>query len=392
MMRSRALRLALLAVLTACAEPPPAIRATMSVGDAMRGDTAGFLRADAPRTFVFPDDHGPHPGYRIEWWYYTGNLDAIDGRRFGFQLTFFRSAQAPVAIERASAWAANDVYMAHFALTDAQRGRFHASERFARAAAGLAGAQAAPFRVWLENWSAESMAGDGSVERGAADARAILPLRLRAAADDVALDLVLETGTPFVLQGDRGLSAKGPGPGNASYYFSFTRMPAHGTVRTDDGEHRVTGAAWMDREWSTSALGDDVAGWDWFALQLDDGADLMVYRLRREDGTRDPFDAGVLVDADGALHRLAADDFALDILQWWRSPLDGARYPARWRLRVPQAAIDVEIVPVLADQELNLTVRYWEGAVDVRGTRAGRPLRGRGYLEMTGWAAPPPTR
>lgn len=361
----------LLLLFCACSSEPNEVRATLSLADAMAsGDTAGFLRAVEPRVFDFPSDHGPHPGYRVEWWYVTGNLEDDAGRRFGFQLTFFRSAQTPQPPERSSAWAAADIWMAHFALSDPANERFFADERFARGAAGLAGAQADPFRVHLEDWSVESMEDD-----------ATFPVRLRASSPELSLDLVLERGKPPVLQGESGLSRKGPEPGNASYYYSLTRMPAQGTVSVDGRAHEVRGSAWLDREWSTSALGRDLVGWDWFALQLDDGRDLMLYQLRRTDGSEDAFSAGVLVSADGVATRLTAADFALTPLGDWRSSLDEVTYPREWRVEVPAHRLMLTVTPVLADQELNLTVRYWEGAVDVTGSAGGR-----GYLEMTGYA------
>lgn len=353
----------------ACGDAPREVRTGLSLAEAMGGDTTGFRRATAPREFVFPGDHGPHPGFRVEWWYFTGNLTGENGRRFGFMLTFFRSAQTPEPVDRASAWAADDLWMAHFALTDAGGERHLAFERFARGAAGLAGARAEPFRVHLEDWTVASV-----------DPATTFPVRIEAAGGDVALTLTLDRGRPPVLQGDAGLSRKGPEPGNASYYYSLTRMPAHGTVSIGETTHRVEGTAWTDREWSTSALSPDLAGWDWFALQLDDGTDLMLYQLRRHDGTASPFSAGMLVPAGGEPVRLGANEFRLAPEGSWRSALDGAGYPATWRVRVPARDLDLTVTPIIEDQEMDLTVRYWEGAVDVGGNRGGV-----GYLEMTGY-------
>jgi predicted secreted hydrolase len=352
--------------------------ATIAVGDALgSGDLAGFARALGPRPFSFPDDHGPHPEFRTEWWYYTGNLETAAGRHVGFQLTFFRTALAPpdrgASVGGASAWRANQLYLAHFALTDTAGGRFYAASRLSREALGLSGARAQPFRVWLEDWSAESDVAGG------------FPVRLRAADGDVAIDLVLESGKPVTLQGDRGWSAKGPEPGNASYYYSFTRMPARGTVRVGGESLDVSGLAWMDREWSTSALGRDLAGWDWLALQLDDGRDVMVYQLRRRDGAPDPHSAGTLIATDGSTRALAREDATLEVLDRWTSPASRVRYPSRWRLTIPTADLAVEITPRLAAQELIVGTRYWEGAVRVQGTAGGRLVSGRGYVELVGY-------
>lgn len=365
------LTIAAVAALTACAAPAPSTepRARLAVAEAMTGgDTAGFARAVEPRPFVFPRDHGPHPEYAIEWWYYTGNLQSSEGRRFGFQFTIFRTGLMPGDPERPSEWAANSIYMAHFALSDISGGRFHAFERFSRGAAGLAGAQSEPFRVWLEDWVVEGLGPDGT------------PMRLRAAEGDVAIDLTLTAGKPPVLQGDRGLSQKSADAGNASYYYSFTRMPISGTVRVGSAAHQVSGLGWMDREWSTSALGEEQVGWDWFALHLDDGRDLMFYQLRLRDGSIDPYSKGVLVSAEGTAQRLNADDVLLEPLDYWTSPRSGATYPARWRLRIPAEAIDLTLTPLLADQELPVTVVYWEGAVAISGSAGGS-----GYIEMTGY-------
>jgi predicted secreted hydrolase len=334
----------------------------------------GYLRALAPRPFQFPADHGPHEGFRTEWWYWTGNLETADGRAFGYQLTLFRSALAPRAPERESAWAARQVYMAHFTLTDVKAGRFYPFERFAREAQGLAGAQGAPFRVWVEDWEAKSE-GPG-----------FSPLTLSARAGDVSLQLTLEEGKAPVLQGERGLSQKGREPGNASYYYSLTRMPSRGHVTVRGERFAVSGESWMDREWSTSALSGGQVGWDWFALQLNDGSELMYYQLRGKDGSVDPLSAGVLVSPQGEVVRLDRDSLKLEVLEQWESPRGGLRYPAKWRVSVPDRQLRLTVTPRVADQELPLSVRYWEGAVAVEGVREGVAVAGRGYVELTGYA------
>ncbi len=334
-------------------------------------ETEGFERALGPRAFAFPEDHGPHERFKLEWWYFVGNLATVDGRRFGFQLTFFRQAMAPETPERGSAWATAQLYMAHFALSDVDGGRFHSFERVSRGALGLAGARAAPFEVRLEDWRAAS-AGSG-----------LLPLELRAQDGEVALELTLTNAKPLVLQGEAGLSRKSAEPGSASYYYSFTRLPASGTVRLGESSWEVTGDAWLDREWSTSGLGDDHLGWDWFALQLDNGRDLMCYRLRRRAGGDEPFSHGALVEPGGGKRHLRREDFELTVLDHWRSPR-GSVYPSRWRLWVP-GELDLEIEPLLADQELDVSFRYWEGAVTVRGIGDSRAVSGRGYVELVGY-------
>lgn len=352
---------------------PSRVEARLSAADALGGaDTVGYARAAASRRFEFPADHGPHPEYRNEWWYVTGNLRTREGRRFGVQVTFFRTAVSTEAPELASDWSTRQLYMAHFALTDVENGAFYAFERFDRGALALAGAQARPFRVWLGDWLLES-----------AVAGTTFPLRLQARQGAVAVDLQLDRGKPVVLQGRDGLSQKGPEPGNASYYYSLTRMPARGELRLDGRRFELDGTAWLDREWGTSALSDDLVGWDWFALQLDDGHDLMFYRLRRADGSAGRAD-GSLVGPDGSAAPLAAADVRLEPLRRWTSP-GGVRYPSGWRLAVPGEALELEITPLVRGQELDLAFRYWEGAVQVEGTAAGRPVGGVGYVELTGY-------
>lgn len=358
-------------------EGGPRVQATMTVAEAMGGDTTGYLRAIEPRRFSFPEDHGPHHGYRHEWWYFTGNLETAEGRRFGYQLTFFRSALTAEPEDRESAWGASDAYMAHFALTDAAGNRFYAFDRFARDAVGLAGARAEPFLVHVEDWEAKAVG------------MTAFPARLRAADGEVAIDLVVDQGKAPVLQGDDGLSRKGPEVGNASYYYSLTRMPTEGTIRVGGREYHVRGTSWMDREWGTSALGPEQVGWDWFSLQLSDGSELVFFELRRSDGTRDPHDYAAVVAPDGSKRNLAAGAVRLEVLDTWASPLDGIRYPSRWRVLIPDERIDLIVTPVLADQELDVAVRYWEGAVDVTGESAGHPVTGRGYVELTGYGDEP---
>ncbi|MGQ0657805.1 MAG: lipocalin-like domain-containing protein [Chromatiales bacterium] len=360
--------------LSGCDEPaaPTTVPVTRLLGAA--GLDHGYARAEQLREFRFPADHGAHPRFRSEWWYFTGNLRTGDGRLFGYQLTFFRFALSPHPVTSArSSWRSNELYLAHFALTDIEGRRFHAFERSSRTALEIAGASAEPFAVWLDNWSARS------------DAGAFAP-RLRAAAEDARIDLQLSPGKPVVLQGDRGLSRKGVRPGDASYYYSLTRMPTSGTVTLAGRVFHVEGASWMDREWSTSALEPEQVGWDWFALQFEDGRDLMFYRLRRRDGSVDPHSAGVLVGADGSTTPVSHNAVITDELSTWRSSRSGVRYPARWRLRVPSADLDVEIQPLLADQELDLSVRYWEGAIRFVGAGNGKSVAGVGYAELVGYA------
>jgi predicted secreted hydrolase len=347
--------------------------------------TLGYLRAQGPMNLEFPADHGPHLDYQTEWWYYTGNLVTDRGQRFGYQLTFFRRALAPPPLraERESAWAADQVYMAHFALTDVAGRRYQAFEGFARGAAGLAGAQAAPYHVWLEDWQVEEV--EPGVMRmhartGYRDRHPVQPQ------EGLALDLMLVDRKGPILHGDRGYSPKGPQTGNASYYYSLTRLETSGTVQLGAASYKVSGLSWMDHEWSTSGLTADQVGWDWFSIQVDDGSELMVFQLRKEDGSIDPFSSGTFIAPDGSTRRLGRDEFEIRIEATWRSPRTGATYPARWTVIVPAEGLELKIEPHLADQELTVSHAYWEGAVRVEGERASHPVRGNGYVEMTGYA------
>ena len=352
--------------------PEPGVQARLV---AQAEESTGFRRASQPASLAFPLDHGPHPDYQTEWWYYTGNVQTTGGRHFGYQLTFFRRALVPPPLwqDRDSAWAAEQVYMAHLALTDVARNSHQAFERFSRGAVGLAGAQALPYRVWLDDWSVQEI-NPGIVH-------------LQAAQGDLGLDLLLTDRKGPILQGDQGYSQKGPDPGNASYYYSQTRLETSGVIQVADGRHEVTGLSWMDHEYSTSSLAADQVGWDWFSLQLEDGSELMVFQLRREDGTVDPFSSGTFVEADGGPRTLEHDAFEIRVEETWRSPRSGATYPARWTIIVPDMDLALRLEPHLADQELNLSYAYWEGAVRIQGMRAGQTVHGAGYVELTGYAS-----
>ncbi|MGR8919563.1 MAG: lipocalin-like domain-containing protein, partial [Gammaproteobacteria bacterium] len=332
---------------------------------------SGFKRAERKRTLEFPRDHGAHVGYRTEWWYFTGHLDDASGGSFGFQLTLFRFELDARDDASVSAWRTPRVILGHFALSDLAERRFHAFERLSRALPGIAGVSAAPRGIFLDDWSIEHH-DDGD-------------WRLHAAQQGIELTLSLTPASALVAQGDGGLSQKSSLPGNASYYYSVPRLAARGQLELDGATHAVAGEAWLDREWSTSALDRGQQGWDWFALHLDDGASLMFYQLRRTGGGVDPHSAGSYVDADGHLVRLAHDDVVATPLRYWTSPRTGTRYPRAWRLSVPALELELELEARFASQEWRGQFRYWEGAISVSGTRAATAIAGRGYLEMTGY-------
>lgn len=344
----------------------------ISLSKAM-GETpdTGFSKAERVREFIFPVDHGPHPDFRTEWWYFTGNLESDDGRQLGYQFTVFRTAVSSRKRDGTSAWGSNQIYMAHFAVSDISGKRFYFDERFSRDGNELAGAQAEPLRVWLEDWE---ISGADSALR-----YELPPLRITARGNEFGIDLSMEATKPYVLQGDSGLSQKGSKKGNASYYYSYTRLNTAGTITLANEEMKVNGNSWMDREWSTSALSEGQRGWDWFALQLDDSTELMYYQMRNNYGTADTFSKGVIVDKNGQSTLLKKDDVTLEVTEYWTSN-SGTRYPSGWLLAIPGSGVRLKISPALENQLLDVSVKYWEGAVRVEGSATGK-----GYVELTGY-------
>lgn len=361
-----------------CSHNKQQLEATLSVSDALSGSVIeGFSQALKPVKFTFPRDHGPHPRFRNEWWYYTGNLITDNGRHFGYQVTFFRTALSPYHIKRSSMWATKDIYMAHFAVTDVENEKFYAFDRFSRDGMELAGAIADPFRVWLEDWYVEGEKGK------------TFPLKINLSQDNISLELILKSDKSFILQGNKGLSQKSSKPGNASYYYSFTRMDTEGNIKIDEESFHVSGLTWMDREWSTSALDENQAGWDWFSLQLSDGREIMFYQMRLKDGTADPLSNGTIVEKDSSTRKLSIQDVSLKVLDYWKTPDGRVTYPSKWNLKIPSEKAELEITPHINNQELNVTVRYWEGAVKVKGTFNGENVSGNGYVELTGYSEMP---
>ena len=336
--------------------------------------------------YEFPRDHFNHPGYKTEWWYYTGNVTAADGRRFGFELTFFRQgiARAQAASKNGgSVWKADDIFLAHLALSDLDGRVFYHTERVNRAGPGLAGADEASRRIWNGNWE---------VRFGAAHAGEETPQELRAVCDDFSLRLTLRPQKPPVIHGANGVSQKGAGAGQASHYISYTRLEAAGVVEIAGRGFQVAGTAWMDHEFFTNQLTAEQTGWDWISIQLANNEELMLYRLRRRDGTVDPFSAGTFVEANGAAHHLASSDFSFAPGATWESPASGARYPVRWSILILSLRLELDVLTPLDAQELVSGhagwPTYWEGAVTVRGIERAQAVDGVGYLEMTGYDRP----
>jgi predicted secreted hydrolase len=350
-----------------CLLGPP----STSGGEAFRLALPGYR-------FVFPRDHASHEEFKTEWWYYSGHLQTDDDVRFGYQLTFFRVGVDPsLRGDPRSRWAVRDLYLAHFALSDLRQRRFLYWERRSRGALGSAGASTTTLNVWNGDWAVTA--------NGAAH-------HLIARFEGYAIDLTLSQIKPLAIHGRDGVSQKAEGPGRASHYYSLSRMATAGTLTVAGRTERVTGSSWMDHEFGSNQLTPSQVGWDWFALQLEDGAELMLYQLRQKDGTPDPHSSGSLIDPDGSVEHLPLKAFQLEPQEFWGSPKSGGRYPVRWGLRIPGHGIDLTVAAAFPDQELETSkstqVTYWEGSVTVSGTADGQPISGRGYLEMTGYAAP----
>jgi predicted secreted hydrolase len=338
---------------------------------------SGFRQATPGWTFEFPRDHGAHPEFQTEWWYYTGHLRADDGRRYGFELTFFRvGVDAEPA--RTNAWELRDLALAHFAISDIDGRTFTFYEKVNRMSRFTAAAATGRLDLFNEGWSAAELP-DGT-------------WRIRAAAEGDAIDLVLRAAKPPAEHGTDGVSVKGPDEGAASHYYSMTRLSADGTIRAGGRAQRCRGQAWMDHEFSTSILGREQEGWDWFSLQLDDGTELMLYQMRNRDGSIDRASSGSFIDPQGRVETLGASEYRIEPVGTWRSPKSGGIYPMGWRISVPGMGIALEVAEEMRDQELVTTsstgVAYWEGAVTARGTLRGAAVSALGYVEMTGYAAP----
>jgi predicted secreted hydrolase len=336
-----------------------------------------WQQAVGPRTWSFPRDHGAHPEFRTEWWYFTGNLRDGAGNRYGYQLTFFRQGVRLKPANPGNPWSLRDIYPAHFALTDVRNGSFRFAEQVTRSGPGLSGAATDGMNVWNLGWSARMKGGS---------------IMLHARHEGMELSLELEPRKPLVLQGEKGLSRKGPGEGQASYYYSFTDLVTKGTIKTPDTQMpvQVEGVSWLDQEFGSNVLSKDQIGWDWFSIHLSDGRDLMLFFLRKKDGTMEKESSGTLVDPDGKSRHLKLGEIRMQVLGTWKSAKSGGTYPSRWQISIPAAGIDLQLAPLVADQELitsgSTGVTYWEGAVEGTGESSGRPVTCEGYVEMTGYS------
>ena len=363
----------------------------LSYGAQAAESKAEFKLAVPPYTYQFPRDHNSHPAYATEWWYYTGHLQSKDGRKFGYQLTWFRTALAPT-IDRKSKWAARDLMFAHFALTDEKGQTFYFTDRIGRANLGMNGADtdSKTPRIWCGDWALRFGGKTGETQqiraRGQSDARATN-------GQDFALDLKQIALKSATIHGENGVSQKSAGKGRASHYYSFTRLQTSGTIVVGNERLSVTGQSWFDHEYGSNQMDASQVGWDWFSLQLSDGRELMVYRLRLKNGKTEPLSSGTLVEKNGKPRHLKLADFRLTPLSNWKSAATGATYPAKWRIDLPREKMSLTVTPTVANQELRpsrtgANLAYWEGSVTASGTLKGRAIGGAGYLEMTGYASP----
>ncbi len=337
--------------------------------------TKDFKKAIGPKKFVFPDDFGSHDLYETEWWYYTGNLFNEKGRQFGYQLTFFRRG-LPVLTNpenRNTSWATNQIYLAHLSVTDVENSQHYQFKSLSRGGEiGLAGTKSNPlFQVWLYDWSVIQTGQDR--------------FTLHAAKDDIAIDLNLLDMKGVVFNGDRGLSQKGPEIGNASYYFSQTRLKTEGTMVVNGESLDVTGFSWMDHEFGTSALGKGQVGWDWFSIQLNSNEELMLFQIRDAEGNISQYSSGSYITSDGKLLSITNEDFKIEVLDTWKTS-DGYEYPSSWSITSEKLKADIKINPMIKDQENKLFFRYWEGSVHITGFIDDQAVNGFGYVELTGYA------
>lgn len=337
-----------------------------------------FTDAVPGYVFTFPADHASHPAYQSEWWYYTGHLDAASGETFGYQLTFFRVGFPPRAAggRPASRWRFRDLVLAHFAVSDEKRREFRYFERLGRAALGLADARTDRYEVFTGGWQA-GLVGNAH--------------RLTARSGGVAIDLTLIPRKPPVVHGQRGVSQKADCAGCSSHYYSLTRLATRGTLERDGVRLAVTGTSWMDHEFGAGKLAPGMPGWDWYSVHLSDDTELMLYHLRGADGLPVPASSGTFVRADGTWRHLPREAFRVTAMGAWPSPHSKAIYPMGWAIEVPVEDLTLTLKPAFSAQELDTTastgVTYWEGSMSAEGHRSGAPITGRGYVELTGYAA-----
>jgi predicted secreted hydrolase len=346
-----------------------------------------FKRALPGRVFSFPQDYFSHPEFKTEWWYYSGHLKSLgqDKKTFGYQLTFFRTGLTRDTKNQKSKWSIQDLYLAHLAITDESKKKFHYLEKISRGSLGEAGATPykpgeKTFRIWIEDWFVE---GKGSQVQNHF---------LAAGNKNFGLELMLAPEKNPIIHGQNGISQKAEGVGYASHYYSISRLKTDGKVLLQGREIPVRGTSWMDHEFGSTQLREYQLGWDWFSLQLDKGMELMLYQIRQKDGNIDPYSSGTIIFPNGTYQHLSRKDFQIEVLNNWKSQKSGASYPSKWKIKIPSYQMELTLSPTVKDQELitkeSTRVTYWEGSVKVEGKYQGDPIKGMGYVELTGYAEP----
>jgi predicted secreted hydrolase len=341
-----------------------------------------YARALPGIVFEFPRDHGAHRDFRTEWWYLTGNLESADGDLFGYQFTIFRSRLVPPGSEPTSPLFPAEILLGHFAISDKSGKTHHHWERLGRPGLGQASASdetldvnVGDWRLWFEDSTPGSEV-----------------LRLEAGEGPSRLSLTMRPSKPLVIHGQDGVHIKGEDADQASHYLSWTRLETEGELTLEGKTLAVSGLSWKDHEFGSAWLGEDEIGWDWFALQFEDGTDAMIYRLRRRDGTANPNATGTIIEADGSVRKILKGEYELQETRWWQSPETNARYPVEWRIRIPEENTELVVAPVFDAQEMRMLrytgAAYYEGAITVSGTWQGVQAQGRGYMELVGYARP----
>ena len=324
--------------------------------------------------FYFPKDYGSHNNFRTEWWYLSGNLTSKNGRRFGYEFTIFRNS---LAWSKTNKKVENDQrYMAHFAVTDLSNNKFYYEEKFSLGSEGLAGASSNPIKFWLSDWIVQGSYKDENYAKP--------DFHIKAATEKYSVDLNLSSIKPIILQGDNGISRKGPGPDNFSHYYSLTRISTSGIVKINGEQFDVSGLSWMDHEWSNASLGRNELGWNWFSIQLNNNSEIMFYQFHGKENTNNKFDQGTLILENGKSEKLKAGDVKIEAVGYWESKIHSI-YPSGWKFSIPSRNISLTLTPSVKDQELELLINYWEGSVSVKGRINDKEVQGDGYVELTGY-------
>jgi predicted secreted hydrolase len=347
--------------------------ASSAYGQTRKSLSPKYQEALPGYTYQFPRDDFSHDAFRIEWWYYTGNLKSERGRHFGYQLTFFRvGLEGDSPIENASKWKVDQIYFAHMTVSDIHEKKFYFFERINRKGIKNAGAESDRFKIWNSDWS---LTADGKKQK------------IKAQENETGIELNLTPIKNRVFHGENGISIKGSDKGNASHYFSLTRMQTDGSVFIKGKEFKVVGSSWMDREFSSNFLNPSLVGWDWFSFKLDNQTEIMLYQLRQKDGGIDPHSSGTLISADESSQNISK--FSISPKSSWTSEHTGVTYPAIWKINLPESDTHLQVTPDFSDQELynlrSISGSYWEGSVSIKGTMKGKPVTGKGYVELVGY-------